>query len=407
VFGFLRPRIVVPVWVRAAAAEEQRLILLHEQEHIRVRDQWQLLLSIVTTAVMPWNPFLWLQARRLGFRVETDCDARVLAIAPDAQRYANLLLSVGAKQNGLLLMPALAEERRGLERRLHMMAKGIVQNRWKAAGLLVLGAVVTVMACESRLPNEPQQPTPALVPTTTESLQRKQDGRTAQEPNVAELAQKYYPPLLRDAGIGGLVGIEATVRTSGAVDNYRIVRSSGHAALDQAGLRVVKEMRLLPRRVPAGQQPKDEVHRIFLDFKKGEVDQTWVHRNPKSQEVSAPDTAVVLPAMLDAQERQDQPHFTPYTKKPEVRNRAEIQVALAREYPPLLRDAGIEGTVLLWLLLNEQGDVVKAQLKTSSGRAELDSAGVSVAKRMKFTPAENRGRRVKVWIALPIVFKTK
>ena len=35
------------------------------------------------------------------------------------------------------------------------------------------------------------------------------------------------------------------------------------------------------------------------------------------------------------------PRFTPFTVRPELRNRAEIARALERNYPPLLRDAGI------------------------------------------------------------------
>jgi TonB family protein len=316
-------------------------------------------------------------------------NARVLAVAPDAHRYAKLLLNVGAKQSGLLLMPALAEERTGLERRLHMLAKGIVRNRWKAAGLLALGAVLTVIACESRLPNEPQQPTPRGA-TSQQSLERKREGTAPQEPDAAALIQKYYPPLLREAGIGGVVGVEATVRTSGAVDNYRIVKSSGHDALDQAALRVVKEMKLMPYRVPVGQQPKDEVRSVYLYF------------NPKPSETRAPD-ATVLPPMKDIT---DEPVFTPYTEQPELQNRSEVGQSLVRNYPPTLRDAGIGGRSMVWLLLDERGQVINVKLKEGSGHEAIDAAAMRVAREMRFTPARNRGAAVKVWIVLPIVFKT-
>ena len=35
------------------------------------------------------------------------------------------------------------------------------------------------------------------------------------------------------------------------------------------------------------------------------------------------------------------PTFTPYTKQPEITNKGEVAAALQREYPPLLRDAGV------------------------------------------------------------------
>ena len=51
------------------------------------------------------------------------------------------------------------------------------------------------------------------------------------------------------------------------------------------------------------------------------------------------------------------PTFTPYTVRPDIKNRAEVARALEREYPPLLRDAGIGGTVQVWFFIDEQGAV--------------------------------------------------
>ena len=101
------------------------------------------------------------------------------------------------------------------------------------------------------------------------------------------------------------------------------------------------------------------------------------------------------------------PTFTPYTVKPELKNREEVGRALQRDYPPLLRDAGVGGTVLIWALIDEQGTVMKTQVKQGSGHDALDAAAQKVGAIMKFTPALNRDQKVKVWIQLPIVFKTQ
>jgi protein TonB len=101
------------------------------------------------------------------------------------------------------------------------------------------------------------------------------------------------------------------------------------------------------------------------------------------------------------------PTFTPYTVKPELVNREAVGRALVRNYPPLLRDAGIGGTVLTWLLIDEAGTVIKTQVKEGSGHEALDQAALKVADIMKFSPALNRDQKVKVWIQLPIVFKTQ
>lgn len=101
------------------------------------------------------------------------------------------------------------------------------------------------------------------------------------------------------------------------------------------------------------------------------------------------------------------PTFTPYTVKPDIKNRDELTRALEREYPPLLRDAGIGGTVYVWFFIDENGNVEKTQVDQSSGHKALDDAALTVADIIEFTPALNRDKRVPVWISLPITFNTR
>ena len=103
----------------------------------------------------------------------------------------------------------------------------------------------------------------------------------------------------------------------------------------------------------------------------------------------------------------DAPTFTPYTVKPDIKNRSEIARALEREYPPLLRDAGIGGTVLVWFFIDEEGRVQRTEVNQSSGHKALDDAAINVANIIEFTPALNRDKRVPVWISLPITFTTR
>lgn len=110
---------------------------------------------------------------------------------------------------------------------------------------------------------------------------------------------------------------------------------------------------------------------------------------------------------VTAEDVEAAPTFTPYTVKPELKNREEVARTLQRTYPPMLRDAGVGGTVLIWALIDEQGNVMKTQVKETSGHDALDQAAQKVGQVMKFTPALNRDQKVKVWIQLPIVFKAQ
>lgn len=99
--------------------------------------------------------------------------------------------------------------------------------------------------------------------------------------------------------------------------------------------------------------------------------------------------------------------FTPFTVRPDIKNRGEIERALIREYPPLLRDAGIGGTVEVWFHIDEEGVVRETRVRTGSGYAALDEAALAVADIMKFTPAQNRDKVVPVWVQMPIKFEVR
>ena len=101
------------------------------------------------------------------------------------------------------------------------------------------------------------------------------------------------------------------------------------------------------------------------------------------------------------------PVFTPMTVHPEIRNRREVQAALMREYPPLLRNAGIGGKVVVWFFISEEGQVLDRRVAQGSGHTQFDEAALKVADVFKFSPALNRENIVQVWIQLPIVFEVR
>jgi TonB family protein len=101
----------------------------------------------------------------------------------------------------------------------------------------------------------------------------------------------------------------------------------------------------------------------------------------------------------------DTPQYTPHTVKPRLQNTEEVQRALIRSYPPALRDAQISGTVVVWMFIDPNGVVDNAMVQTASGYADLDEAGLTVARTMRFTPAYNGEQIVPVWVSIPITFR--
>ena len=98
------------------------------------------------------------------------------------------------------------------------------------------------------------------------------------------------------------------------------------------------------------------------------------------------------------------PSYIARDVEPRLRNGRDIQQLLERLYPPMLKEAGIGGRVLLWVFVDEGGSAARSQVHTSSGYPALDNAAAQIVEQMEFSPAMNRDKPVGVWIAQPIDF---
>ncbi len=123
----------------------------------------------------------------------------------------------------------------------------------------------------------------------------------------------------------------------------------------------------------------------------------------QSDEAVEPDAPAVHTSR--GQEIALSPTFTPFTVAPSIQNRREVIQAMAREYPPMLRDAGIGGMVKVFFFIDEEGVAQDVRIDASSGNAAVDRAALAVADVYEFSPALNRDQRVPVWVSFPITFR--
>jgi TonB family protein len=404
VVGVIDPAIVLPEWVSTLVTRDQALVLAHERAQIVARDPWLVRLSQVAPLLMPWNAALWLQARRLRECVELDCDARLLAAGESADGYAELLLSVGERATRVMLAAAMAEPRSLLEKRIMRIFEGkprrtlLRVSAWLAVAVIALfaafnaplpaksaarGSELDKQTSDSPQPQgqEQQEPQPTFTPFTLPPI-------ILNESDVARAIERYYPPLLRDAGIGGAVRLWFHVNERSEVLHIRVAKSSGHQALDDAAMKIGEMIRFAPAK------NRDQAVTVWVDI---------------PIVFPAKPSEIIVPPPEQSQERQQQeqgPTFTPFTVAPVLQNVREVQEALRRFYPPLLRESGIGGSVKLWFYIDDKGNVKRTLLKSGSGHAALDDAAMKVAEVMRFSPAKNRDAFVPVWVDMPIVFRT-
>ena len=113
------------------------------------------------------------------------------------------------------------------------------------------------------------------------------------------------------------------------------------------------------------------------------------------------------PRPARASPRDDLPRFIPYDTPPKLLNPEEIRALLQRDYPAALREARVEGKVIIWAYVDIEGRVGTARVQQSSGFAAMDRAALDVAREMRFSPALNRDKKTPVWVQQSIVFQTR
>ena len=276
VVGLAIPRIVLPEWVRAADPARQELILAHEEEHMRARDVQLRFFAGLALLAFPWNPAIWFQCRRLAMAVEMDCDRRVVARMPRRRRlYGALLLEVGAHAGRApgAATAAMSEPRSFLERRLRNLLARSPQARLAQAALLAFATVFAVavavsipgigrnagdappetLAPPAATPEAPPAPPAAPAPPAETDVSAKPTFTPYTTPprflDPAEARQRVqleFPPLLRDAGVGGTARVHIFVDAQGRVVKAELDKGSGHAALDAAAVRAAGSFAFSP-----------------------------------------------------------------------------------------------------------------------------------------------------------------
>jgi periplasmic protein TonB len=117
---------------------------------------------------------------------------------------------------------------------------------------------------------------------------------------------------------------------------------------------------------------------------------------PIETEQPQPEPVPEKPAVVEGQVVD----LTPDVVKPELVNRVNPS------YPRLAQQKKVEGTVIISILVSENGDVSDARvLREAGGSSGLNEAALSAVRKWKFRPGVKEGKRVKVWMTYPIVFK--
>ena len=73
-------------------------------------------------------------------------------------------------------------------------------------------------------------------------------------------------------------------------------------------------------------------------------------------------------------------------------------------YPSAAREQGLEGVVVLGVLVGVNGRAVEVAVRSSSGARALDDAAVAAVTRWRFSPAREGRKAVESWVEVPLKF---
>lgn len=396
VVGFVDPAIVLPRWTTEWAEPLRRLIVRHEREHVEAGDPRLLLGALVAVALMPWNPALWWQLRRLRLAVEIDCDTRTLRREGDVSAYGLLLLEVGRRGAGAPLpVAAFSEPRSFLERRIRVMTSRTPRNRaFRLAALALVCAGAAVGAAALPAPALPLSgggsgdSAPSL-DAALASAPGAMSGDTTLPilANVQQLSRAIdaqYPPLLRGAGIGGMATVRMRVAENGQPEDITVV-SADRAELGQAALRAMASARFQPARVEGRAVPYRLTLPVTFQPEGGDPPPALIRGRFEADTVP-----VVALESVD--------------ELPRIVNAEQMARTFERLYPPMLREAGISGQVTVRLLVRADGSVAESEV-VSTTRPELRQPALEAMRELRFRPARRGGRAVPVRIVLPFTFR--
>lgn len=73
-------------------------------------------------------------------------------------------------------------------------------------------------------------------------------------------------------------------------------------------------------------------------------------------------------------------------------------------YPEKAREEKLQGKVFVNALIDEDGNVEKVSIEKGVNKL-LDDAAMEAIKKVKFTPGELNGKKVKAEVTIPVLFK--
>ncbi len=427
-FGLWRPLVLLPSSVQNLSAEAQIAVVTHELLHLRRGDWLFALLEELVTAVLWFHPAIWFLIARIRLLREQAVDRAVVELASSPQPYVHALLTLSAHTP-----PPLAPQfirRHDLSVRIHNLLTEVHMSRTR---LLATYSLTTALAV-----------TTAWLSVTTFPLQAAPQFEAASSgPEVVLRKAPIYPLAAKQKKIEGTVVVEATLAEDGSVADARVL--SGPQELRRAALESVLQWQFksgAPQSVarldinftlgtnpalnlgPANQPPTlaainiqdappavSETLRARLASLQGQpLPPGTTAQISEMVRAVAPNLGTSFHTSTDGQTTLTISDVSPSFPKgdgPRIRVGGNVQSAklvhkVTPVYPPLARQARVQGTVRFAALLGKDGRV--QGLFAESGHPLLVDAAMQAVREWTYQTTLLNGNPVEVLTAIDVNF---
>ncbi|MFQ5823312.1 MAG: TonB family protein [bacterium] len=421
--GFWKPRLYLPSDWQNWSQNQLKSIIAHEKAHLNNLDMLVLVFQNLSIILFGINPFIWLVHKRLSHLRELHCDEIVIqrtGIHPID--YGKLIYDFIEKQahqpNLIFIGKSFFENNQSLFRRInHVLnleeAKMKTKTIWDIILPIFLGLLILPFSWKcgeksSQPISENDSELNVVQPPLDYSQQKGVVFKEYDKPPMpiggfkAIQQNLQYPEIARKAGIEGRVILNVYVNEQGEVEDVKIAKSinEGQSGFEEVAIAAVKSVKWEPAENKGS--PVAVWVAIPVVFKlNGDKGTKTSGEHYIFQSTKHPDVAVFNKVNTD-----NPIEFQPYDEPPQpVGGFGEIQKNL--QYPEIARKAGIEGRVIVLALVSEEGKVIDTRISESLGQSGCDEAAVNALKSVKWKPAVHKGEPVKVWVAVPVLFKLK
>ena len=132
------------------------------------------------------------------------------------------------------------------------------ERDWTRAVTLQVGTVQEEIVVTERRPDQPTASNAVTSPT------RARVGGLIKPPTKRKDVRPIYPPALRDAGVEGVVPLEATIGLDGTVQHIRVISAQVHPDLAKAAMTAVRQWQFTPTLLNG--QPTEVVMTVTVAF---------------------------------------------------------------------------------------------------------------------------------------------